>query len=690
MNKLNIFNNLSTNKISTNHSPSYNIYANKTKSSKSNARINKRYKRPVKKKSKSLSRTSKPLKKTRLTNNKMKSKMQTDLNLCKKSFKFGTKLSKELKEKLRNNTNYKNSTTPTIEADLLNKNVENLVSSFINKNKSILDTLYDNINNVKFTINSVNINNIPTKMKVPNFLQIILDFIKYKINNKFIINNVLSNIEIQGLFNNLSKYINDKQKLINFLDDDKTAQKVIEYLFHLNNNSQIPNEILMKYVTLSKYSLLLNKFTKVKILNEIYQKMKILITISFSFSISNSSGKKKTISYDNLRVYCNNSFAKSNIKKFAKHVVSRIVFFNHHLKTDRLPSNLTIFMTELKKEIKPSDITNSQNYARLYEKQKYTNSIYSPQNINTGLTNMRDIIIFRKEELMKTIIHELCHFHEMDFHTYPIEIEKKLIQDHHINPKNEYRINESINDLVANILHILNIICIDNPKINKSKYYQQLKKHLVYHIHFCLLQMAKILVTFNFESYQDFLKVSVNNNAKSIISKGFMSTFQNKKPFTDRMMDYNKSEKTRQRELKKRQDEFKEKKLGKNRNLDKNNISTNDKLFVQKTAVFSYYILKVYLFIGINKVFSKLLDSSLKFKSSKDNYRELYNIFKSSYKSNLLNQNVTSIIQNIINLNKKERKVTNKDKIKHKSKTSPLHNNELMKTMRMTCHEIKL
>lgn len=683
MNKLNIFNNLSTNKISTNRSSSYNIYPNKTKSSfkNSNIKLNEKYRRPMKK-------SSKLIKKTRLTKKK-NSSPKIDLNLCNKSFTFGTKPSKELKDEIKSKSENKNKFISASKSDFLNKNVEKLVTSFLDKNKSILDTLYEKTKSVKFTINSINVNTIPNKIKIPNFLQLILDFTKYKINDKFIINNVLSISEIQDLFSNILKYVNNKHKLIKFLDEDESAHKVINYLFQLNNNSQIPNEILMKYVTLSKYSLLLNKFTKVKILNEIYQKMKKIITISFSFNLNDSNGIYHNVIYQNLNIYCDNSFTKSNIKRFANNVISRIVFFNYHLKTVKLPNNLTIFMTELKKEIKPSDITNSQNYARLYKKQKYTNSIYSSQNINTGLTNMRDIIIFRQEELMKTIIHELCHFHEMDFHTYPIEIEKKLIQDHHISPKNEYRINESINDFVANILHIVMIIHFENSKINKYNYYQQLKKHLNYHIHFCLLQMAKILVTFNFKSYQDFLKVSVNNNAKSIISKGFMSTFQNKKTLNDRMMDYNESENKRQRELKKRQDEFKKKKLGKNRNLDKNNISTNDKLFVQKTAVFSYYILKVYLFIGINEVFSKLLDSSLKFKSNKKNFKELYNIFKSSYKSNLLNQNVTSIIQKIIKLKEKERKGTKKDKKKYNSNSSnSIYNTELAKSMRMTCQKV--
>ena len=45
--------------------------------------------------------------------------------------------------------------------------------------------------------------------------------------------------------------------------------------------------------------------------------------------------------------------------------------------------------------------------------------IFTPSEINTGVTNGKQIIITRCEEAFKTIIHELIHFHNLDFKNTP-------------------------------------------------------------------------------------------------------------------------------------------------------------------------------------------------------------------------------------------------------------------------------
>lgn len=70
---------------------------------------------------------------------------------------------------------------------------------------------------------------------------------------------------------------------------------------------------------------------------------------------------------------------------------------------------------------------------------------------------MRDIIIYRREELYKSIFHELIHFHDLDFKRLPTElgqmVNEYLHRTHNISPENEYLLYEAITESLANTLN---------------------------------------------------------------------------------------------------------------------------------------------------------------------------------------------------------------------------------------------
>lgn len=93
------------------------------------------------------------------------------------------------------------------------------------------------------------------------------------------------------------------------------------------------------------------------------------------------------------------------VNPYIMEIISRYCCFNYILGSSRVPDNFIIFLIDFNKSM-------------MHVKDK-KDLIFTSSEINTGVTNMRDIIITRFEEFMKTMIHELFHFHDMDFKSTP-------------------------------------------------------------------------------------------------------------------------------------------------------------------------------------------------------------------------------------------------------------------------------
>ena len=103
-------------------------------------------------------------------------------------------------------------------------------------------------------------------------------------------------------------------------------------------------------------------------------------------------------------------------------------------------SNIYVFLTSLNKKITKDSI------------------VLGPTNINTGVTTryssekkVNETIVFREDEVLKTIIHEMIHNVGMDFN---IDIPyRDILQYFNINPKIELVLNEAYTEVLAIILN---------------------------------------------------------------------------------------------------------------------------------------------------------------------------------------------------------------------------------------------
>ena len=173
----------------------------------------------------------------------------------------------------------------------------------------------------------------------------------------------------------------------------------------------------------------------------------------------------------------------SHVQTIVSDVVQRVLFLNKLLNTNNLPNRLIIFLTKAKKEI---------------DNELEIHGHFRTLNINTAVTNMRDIIIYREEELLKSVFHELIHFHNLDYKILPSDARTLLLdyfqKSHNISTDNEYLIYESITESLANVLNNLFL----------SNTLSEFANNLEDEILFSTYQIYKILRVCKYTSWEEF------------------------------------------------------------------------------------------------------------------------------------------------------------------------------------------
>ena len=221
------------------------------------------------------------------------------------------------------------------------------------------------------------------------------------------------------------------------------------YISHLDNNNIINSKFIDKKIS-EKIKQCKNKYS----LNYKYKKWKIEINIF-------------TKGEDN------------NLIKLFNNILFRIILIIMFIENTSKPKDLilNIYLTDEEKNI---------HYCK--------KEILGPLHSNSGLTDGISITIFRKEELLKLVIHELIHFYNIDIKTRNIFC--KECYTNMFNVESNIIINESF---VETWTTLLNLLFISNTL---QEFNDLLEKEVL----FSLEQVAKILVNYNFDSYEDFLK----------------------------------------------------------------------------------------------------------------------------------------------------------------------------------------
>ena len=282
----------------------------------------------------------------------------------------------------------------------------------------------------------------------------------------------------------MNLYSNDTLKILNLLKkynintNDHTNITSNKFFMKLYDDfNKIINSISINNLKIENYNnseidnLKNNKFTSENILNNIIDTIKYYYIITF---------ENNSIIYYSTKSIKNNKIPKIIIHMFIIIKALKILFNrnNYHQKV--------VYFETYNKKLFPLN-----------------NSILSPNEVNSGLTNLDfhkngTIILFRKEELLKVLIHELIHSNLID---------EKIIFSNKIKGfsngfcvKYNILLNEAFTETIALILNIFYINIIGNN--NKLNLDIMFNNELKYSDYIC----SKIMDYYNIKNIEDIIK----------------------------------------------------------------------------------------------------------------------------------------------------------------------------------------
>ena len=337
----------------------------------------------------------------------------------------------------------------------------------------------------------------------------IIKFINENLNN--VIN--ISNISANKFFDNITKLITETY------NQNYNYQPIILSIPKIHESNQYPliyvllcklysKGILNEFHNLCDFNKFINWYRENQsyIENKLHENIKLLDEESnkdiyqlYHFIYENNGNRSNL---HNL-IY-NNSFVSLDIQQHAESTVMTNYIFNTSefnlsiylpIANKYIDINKIIhiikFMNQIGKRNDSICIPNVYIFAGLQRKQFPENSyILCHDNVNSGSSVRCEYVkIWRSEEVYKVLIHELIHFHKLDFNYFSKNYDKLsnyIINTYNI--KGTDSPNESYTETLALIIHSLFI----------SYYYKyKIKDILKYEIIFTLFQISKILKFFN-------------------------------------------------------------------------------------------------------------------------------------------------------------------------------------------------
>ena len=216
----------------------------------------------------------------------------------------------------------------------------------------------------------------------------------------------------------LSKY-NEKSFSIYWDKNFDDLNKWFNYLYNYNFKSDKLNKLVYQ-------KLILSKFISQDVINDIISRTKFYATV-----IGNN---REIIIFGK---------TKEEIKVYIMKTLTLLNYFNlfHYTSTK---VNIFSFLSDRKKKF-PKD------------------NFYTPYHVNTAYSIAKtEIVMFRKEEYEKVLIHELIHFYKLDIYDRQSQLRSKF-------PKFNFRFNpnEAYTDFFAILLHILYVNHITNISLKK-------------------------------------------------------------------------------------------------------------------------------------------------------------------------------------------------------------------------------
>jgi len=242
----------------------------------------------------------------------------------------------------------------------------------------------------------------------------------------------------------------------------------IETLFYRKKFSA---NIVNKYPNIYKYQLENSIFMSASIQECIHNSITHKITIHYKFK--DVKGTLQIFNSSN-----NGNMNQTKARVLAMPIIKRICFFNKILNVEKIPIFRVYICSQLK---------------RLSE-----NGVFTPNNVNTAATDGTTILIWRQEELLKSILHESIHFHNLDWRGENKSI-GEIIHGYSVkNSRNEVLTFEAYTEALAEILNVLFLVGKDNDMNENLKHYMLLE------FEFGFFQMCKLLNHLKVVKWNDF------------------------------------------------------------------------------------------------------------------------------------------------------------------------------------------
>ena len=244
---------------------------------------------------------------------------------------------------------------------------------------------------------------------------------------------------------------------------------IVELLY--NNLNKYYNN-----VCLTKFNYKLTKVENIKLIDThfIHDKIRNYIT-------KNLVMKYKVVYKIKNKLINLNYYSKNKIDvKILNILIKRIVFMMT-ISNTYININIDIYDTPFKKKFDCND-------------SKICGDLHT-HNVNSGLNYSNNIIIFRKEEYKKLLLHELIHALDIDNKYETMRDNKKILETFNIN-SNNLLINESYVETWAIILHVYCRQC----ELNKNSF-KNFKENIQKELAHSLIQCAKLLVYYNIDNY---------------------------------------------------------------------------------------------------------------------------------------------------------------------------------------------
>ena len=136
-------------------------------------------------------------------------------------------------------------------------------------------------------------------------------------------------------------------------------------------------------------------------------------------------------------------------------------------------------------------------FALTNHKRNISKKIIGTVNVNGGQTDGKTIELFRREEIVKVLCHELIHFYQLDCRSID-NSQSKILDKFKIKTNNiDQSINEAYTEYLAKIHHIAII-----------SFYTRKSPYLIYHYEkiWSMYQVCKILKHYNMSKFDDLYK----------------------------------------------------------------------------------------------------------------------------------------------------------------------------------------